>query len=130
MYAIAYRCALRFRRTRARRRTRPLRDSELSKIGASIRATSRAFFCTDEDRRLDALRSTLSDEEQTLLVMRLDRNMSWQEVVEVLGTAPSGVPALRKRYQRLKERLRQAAAREGLVSRRQRESDLSHSDRR
>jgi len=115
-YAIAYHCALRYRRARARRRARPLRDSEFSKIAASVHATSRAFSRTAADRKLDALRKSLTDEEQTLLVLRLDRRMSWEEIAEVLGSPPGGSSTLRKRFQRLKDRLRRAAEREGLVA--------------
>jgi RNA polymerase sigma-70 factor, ECF subfamily len=113
-YAIAYRCALRFRRARARRRTRPLRDSEISKIAASVTATTRSVSRTEVDRKLDVLRRTLDDEEQTLLILRLDRNMSWQATSHVFGPGEAASPeALRKRFQRLKERLRRAAKQSG-----------------
>jgi RNA polymerase sigma-70 factor (ECF subfamily) len=115
-YAIAYHSALRQRRARARRRMRPLRDSEYSKIAASAEATSRSFARTAADRKLDALRKSLTDEEQTLLVLRVDRRMPWEEIAEVLGVSRARVPLLRKRFQRLKERLKQAARREGLLS--------------
>lgn len=115
-YSIAYHSALRYRRRRARRRTRPLRDSEYSKIAASVRDTSSAFSRSVADRKLEVLRKSLTDEEQTLLVLRLDRGMSWEEVAEVLGAAPSEVATLRKRFQRLKDRLRRAAVREGLIA--------------
>lgn len=115
-YAIAYHCALRHRRARARRRTRPLEDTEWSKLAAIVRSTSRSFSRTAAERKLDVLRRTLSDEEQTLLVLRLDRRMSWEEVAVVLGEkGPAAAAAVRKRFQRLKERLRAAAEREGLV---------------
>jgi len=115
-YAIAYHSALRHRRARSRRRTRPIRDSEYSKLAASVHATSQAFCRTAADRKLDALRRSLTDEEQTLLVLRLDRRMSWDEIAEVLRSPPGGVPTLRKRFQRLKDRLRRAAEREGLIA--------------
>jgi RNA polymerase sigma-70 factor, ECF subfamily len=118
-YAIAWNCARRWRRTRARRRTRPLRDSEYSKIAASVAEASRTFARTAAGRRLDALRRTLSDEEQALLVLRLDREMEWRDIARVLGEKGAAAPAaLRKRYQRLRERLRRAAEAEGLLSRR------------
>lgn len=117
-YAIAYRCALRQRRARARRRTRPLHDSEYARIAASVRSVSRGSFPhTAASQKLESLRRTLSDAEQTLLVLRLDRGMSWEDIAEVL--APRGKRAnpatLRKRFERLKQRLRQSALREGLI---------------
>lgn len=111
-YAIAYHCAQRHRRSGARRRTRPLRSSEYSKLAASIASTSRSFSRTAAERKLDRLRATLDDEEQTLLVLRLDRKMAWQEVAEVVGLDSAVV---RKRFSRLKERLRELAEREGLI---------------
>jgi len=115
-YAIAYGCTLRYRRGRARRRTRPLRSSEYSKLAASIHSASAAFSRTAADRKLDVLRQALAEDEQTLLILRLDRRMSWDEIGVVLGTRRAAVPALRKRFQRLKERLRVVAEREGLVA--------------
>jgi RNA polymerase sigma-70 factor (ECF subfamily) len=114
-YSIAYHCGLRYRQAQARRRTRPLRTSEYSKLAASIEAASRSFSRSAADRKLDVLRRTLTDEEQTLLVLRLDRQMAWDEIAQVLGPEGVEVAALRKRFQRLKERLRAAAEREGLV---------------
>lgn len=116
-YAIAYHCALRHRRGQARRRTRPLRSSEYSRLAASIHTASRGFARTAADRQLDVLRQALDDEEQTLLILRLDRHMSWAEIAQVLGTDGAALPALRKRFQRLKDRLRQLADREGLTPR-------------
>jgi len=120
-YSIAYHAALRLRRAGGRRRTRPLRDSEYSKIADTVRATSRSFMRTEADEKLAALRRSLDADEQTLLVLRIDRGMSWQEIAAVLGEAPStGPAALRKRFQRLKDRLRTSAEREGLVRKRER----------
>jgi RNA polymerase sigma-70 factor (ECF subfamily) len=105
-YAIAYRCALRHRRERARQRMRPIRDSEYSKLAAGVRSVSRSTSRSAADRQLDALRAALDDEEQTLLVLRIDRRMAWGEIAKVLGAEATTAPALRKRFQRLKQRLR------------------------
>ena len=115
-YSIAYHAALRIRRAVGRRRTRPLRDSEYSRIADTIRVTSRSFARSEVDEKLAALRGTLDASEQTLLVLRVDRGMRWEEIARVLGEDPATkTAALRKRFQRLKARLRRAAEREGLV---------------
>lgn len=115
-YAVAYRCALRHRRRLARRRTRPIHDSEYSRLAARVSEASRSFARTEAARRLDVLRASLSPAEQTLLVLRLDRRMSWDEIAEVLGASSRATPAtLRKRFERLKARLRTLAEREGLL---------------
>jgi len=80
---------------------------------------------------LARLRASLSVEEQTLLVLRVDRELEWEEIAEVLGpgpedddTPPGGggarpaarrAAALRKRFERLKARLREEAMKNGLV---------------
>lgn len=114
-YAIAYHCALRQRRARGRRRTRPLRESEYSRLAADVATTaSRSFSRSAAERKLDVLRRALAPEEQTLLVLRLDRQMSWEDIAVVLGTKASAT-TLRKRFERLKTRLRSLAEREGLL---------------
>lgn len=115
-YAVAYRCVLRQRRQLARRRTRPLRDSEYSQLAASIRTASRTFSRSAAERKLDVLRARLRPDEQTLLILRLDRQMSWDEIAAVLRIRSTAAPAVaRKRFQRLKQRLRADAEREGLL---------------
>jgi RNA polymerase sigma-70 factor (ECF subfamily) len=115
-YAIAYRCLLRQRRTLARRRTRPLRDSEYSRLAASIRSTTPSFSKSAADRKLDALRATLRPAEQTLLILRIDRRMSWDQIADVLAVKSEAGPAVvRKRFERLKQRLRAHAERDGLL---------------
>lgn len=114
-YAIAYHCALRQRRARGRRRTRPLRESEYSRLAADVATTaSRSFSPSAAEQKLVVLRRALAPEEQTLLVLRLDRQMSWEEIAVVLGTKATAT-TLRKRFERLKARLRSLAEREGLL---------------
>ena len=73
----------------------------------------------DERQRLslDRLREALSAEEQTLLFLRLDQQLEWTEVAEVLSAGGPVVEpaALRKRYERLKERLAKLAKEQGLT---------------
>jgi RNA polymerase sigma-70 factor (ECF subfamily) len=61
----------------------------------------------------------LDAEERGLLVLYAGQELSWKEVVAVLGVdgAEPGAEAarLRKRFERLKEKLRERAARDGLV---------------
>lgn len=52
-------------------------------------------------------RSLLPADDQTLLILRVDRDMSWREIAHVLGE--TGEPALRKRFERIKKRLRDLA---------------------
>ena len=60
-------------------------------------------------QRLLELRSTLDVDDQMLLTLRFERGLSWEEVATVLGgqiDSELTAAALRKRYQRLRARLR------------------------
>jgi RNA polymerase sigma-70 factor, ECF subfamily len=63
------------------------------------------------------LRAELPVEDRTLLVLRLDRELEWDEIAAVLGAegVPVSAAALRKRYERLKARLERRAREEGLI---------------
>lgn len=69
---------------------------------------------------LALLRRSLSVEDQTLLTLRVDRELEWEEIAVVLGEEGDGAgtvhsAALRKRYERLTRRLREEARRHGLI---------------
>jgi RNA polymerase sigma-70 factor (ECF subfamily) len=117
-YRIAWHAAARFLRDPYRQRGRRLETTELSRIAEEIRSS--VLHGREEVRRqgIERLRAMLSPEEQTLLVLRLDRGLSWREVSIVLEEeqgAPVEEAALRKRFERVKERLVRLARDEGLV---------------
>jgi RNA polymerase sigma-70 factor (ECF subfamily) len=111
-YAIAWNVAQRFQRSRARRRTRPLQTTEMSEIAERIRSDTAAHLQTGVKQRLAQVREGLDPEDQTLLVLRVDRGLSWKDVAEVLSSdgAKLDEVAVRKRFSRLKERLRKDLA--------------------
>lgn len=112
-YAIAHHCAMRQLRAATRRRTRPLRDSELSKLAAQARTVSLSVSRSRREARVEKLRALLTADEQALLTLRIDRSMSWAEVACVLGGTESAA-TLRKRFERMTRRLRGAAVKQGL----------------
>jgi RNA polymerase sigma-70 factor (ECF subfamily) len=63
------------------------------------------------------LRESLDPEEQTLLILRVDKGMAWEDVAEVLRAdgEPVAPAALRKRFERLKEKLGRLAREQGLI---------------
>ena len=73
-----------------------------------------------------SLREKLTPEEQTLLILRVDRQMSWRDIATVMHDEEAGEPdeaelkrnaaALRKRFERVKNNLRELAREQGLVS--------------
>jgi RNA polymerase sigma-70 factor (ECF subfamily) len=113
---IASNAAINLRNDAFRRRGRRLATSEVSALVAEIRNSS---IVSDERQRqaLDELRRSLSRDEQTLLALRIDQGLSWDETAEVLSEIgpPVAPAALMKRFERLKARLARAARDKGLL---------------
>lgn len=109
-FRLAWRASARFRRDPWQARRERLQTSAASRLPASA---SRAASARGHDERILKLRERLEPEDLTLLVLRLDREMTWDEVAAVLseGGPPVAVPTLRKRYERLKGRLGRMARR-------------------
>ena len=115
-YKLAWNAALNLRDEAWRRHGRRFKPSEASAIADEIR-TKTVIKVERQRAHLAELRAELSDEEQTLLVLRIDQGLAWEEIAEVLGTA-EGKPdtaMLRKRFERLKERLAKLARARGLL---------------
>jgi RNA polymerase sigma-70 factor (ECF subfamily) len=117
-YRLAWHAAARFLRDPYRGRGQRLESLELSRLVAEVRSS--VFLGRDQARQatLDRLRQGLSPDERTLLVLRVDRDLAWSEVALVLadeGGAPVEEAALRKRFERLKEKLADRARQEGLL---------------
>lgn len=113
-FRIAWNASARFRRDGWRRRRERLPTSAASRIAASVVLGSRP---PARDDRLDELRRDLDPADHTLLVLRLDREMSFEEIADVLGAGGRAIqPAtLRKRFERLKARLTAQARKKGLL---------------
>jgi RNA polymerase sigma-70 factor, ECF subfamily len=111
-FRLAWNASSRFRRDPWLLRRQRLPTSAASRLAGSV-ALART---RGRDERLERLRATLDAEEHTLLVLRLDREMGWDEISAVLseGGAPLSSATLRKRYARLKDRLARRARRNGL----------------
>ena len=105
-YRIAYHAALNVKSEAWRRLGRRLETGEASRLADEIRTRS-AVREERQRTRLEEIRARLTPEEQTLLTLRVDQELSWEEIAEVVSAAgePVDAPALRKRFQRLKARL-------------------------
>jgi RNA polymerase sigma-70 factor (ECF subfamily) len=100
----------------------------LSRLAAQARTTTAAYRRTSTKDRVRALRDRLEPDDQLLLVLRVDRGMEFREIAAALADAepsdgdlsPEGAldreaARLRKRFERVKERLRELAEAEGLL---------------
>jgi RNA polymerase sigma-70 factor (ECF subfamily) len=114
-YRLAFHAALDLSDRAHRKRERRLATAEASVLAAEVRTTAFA----EERRRhaLDALRAELSPDDQTLLFLRVDQQLPWEDVAAVLSKpdVPVDPAAVRKRFERLKERLRKLARERGLL---------------
>jgi RNA polymerase sigma-70 factor (ECF subfamily) len=116
-YRVAWTAALRVADDGYRRRRERLRTSMASRIAAEVVTRTLADDRARADAGLERLRSGLEPAERALLVLRLDQRLSWREVAEVMRADGDEVDegALRKRFERLKEKLGRLAKREGLL---------------
>jgi RNA polymerase sigma-70 factor (ECF subfamily) len=115
-FKLAWNAALNLRDEAWRRHGRRFRSSEASALADEIR-TKTAVRVERQRAHLATLRAELNDEEQTLLVLRIDQELAWEEIAEVLATpeARPDTAMLRKRFERMKERLSKLARDRGLV---------------
>jgi RNA polymerase sigma-70 factor (ECF subfamily) len=114
-FRLAYHSALDLTDRAHRKRERRLATAEASVLAEEVRTT--AFRHERRRRRLDELRAELSADDQTLLFLRVDQQLAWDEVAAVLSSAsaPVDAAAIRKRFERLKEKLRKLAQERGLL---------------
>lgn len=103
---VAYNAVRRVREDAFRRRCVRMRSDTLGALAAQARTSSNARR-EREALRLEELRRSLSPDEQNLLALRLEQRLDWREVALVLSQAGEVVTAqaLRKRFERLKERI-------------------------
>jgi RNA polymerase sigma-70 factor, ECF subfamily len=112
-YTLARNAWVRYRQRVALRNPRhePL-DSEVMNLAAEVRQSTASYMKGERQEQIHRLRSTLSAEEQMLLTLRIDRRMEWPDIAQVLEPEASephrAASRLRKRFQRLKERMRAA----------------------
>jgi RNA polymerase sigma-70 factor (ECF subfamily) len=116
-YKIAYHAAARFARDPYRQRGQRFETTMASRLADEVRRSS-VLRQDLREQQLAALRAALEPDERTLLILRLDRGLSWREVAEVLageGEAPVEEAALRQRFARIKDKLEKKARQAGLI---------------
>jgi RNA polymerase sigma-70 factor, ECF subfamily len=123
-YCVARHTAYSYLRSRAAKR-----EELRSSLGSvdwveGIRSSTQPWLKSDIKAAFAHLRQRLSQEDQELLFLRINRQMSWDEVAYILAGEDAPLSqdelrkrssVLRKRFQHLKEMLRQMAAEDGLL---------------
>jgi RNA polymerase sigma-70 factor (ECF subfamily) len=112
VYTIARNTCARHRARTPRRREAALSEARTSQLvhndptSPSPTETRRA--------RLAAFRAELSDDDQAVLVLRVDRALGWDDVGHILGCSAA---CARKRFERIKQRLRDRLEVDGWTTR-------------
>jgi RNA polymerase sigma-70 factor, ECF subfamily len=104
----------RFRRGIRRHAEGRVPISQLKDILAVARTRTHSAMALDQQRQLAALRDALPIEDRTLLILRVDRNLAWDEIALAFSEAPETfseedkrreAARFRKRFQLIKQRL-------------------------
>jgi RNA polymerase sigma-70 factor (ECF subfamily) len=116
-YRVAWTAALRVSSDAFRRRRERLRTSMASRIADEVVTRSAAEARARADDGMEQLRAALEPAERALLVLRLDQRLTWREIAEVMRREGDAVDevALRKRFERLKEKLARMARAQRLL---------------
>ena len=122
-YTLARHAAARFRRSPHRRPGRHVELSAASSAAARVRTQTLPHLRTEVKDKFAAIREALDPEDRALLVLRVDRNMSWNEIAHVLAPDEADTAdglsrasaRLRKRFQFVKDDIRARAKQAGLI---------------
>jgi RNA polymerase sigma-70 factor, ECF subfamily len=107
-YVVAWNAAKNHLAQAHHRRVRRLQTSEISQVAARIKSTGASARQGVAAR----LRDSLTPDERTLLILRIDRELPWRDVARVMAVEE---PVLRKRYERIRRKLHDRAQADGLV---------------
>lgn len=123
LYATARRLVLRHRVDGYRReaRARPIDLApEVTELAARLRTSTLELLRSEVKTAFRALRQELSEDDQELLALRVDRDLSWRDIARILDPddrdgLDQRAAALRKRFERVRGRLRELAGERGLL---------------
>jgi RNA polymerase sigma-70 factor (ECF subfamily) len=124
MYAVCRNESHRFREGVQRHERRRASSSEASGVAAEVRTATLPYLNSTVQTAFTQLRETLEPEDRTILVLRLDRDLAWDEIARVLGSETASVTdewlrresaRLRKRFEAIKHRLTNLARERGLL---------------
>ena len=122
-YTLARHAASRLRRSFHHKRLASL--SDISEVAERVRSRTRPHLKTDVKLGVAEIRASLNETDRMLLVLRVDRGMSWNDVARVMTDGEDGdsdedlaraAARLRKRFQSVKETIRARAIASGLIA--------------
>jgi RNA polymerase sigma-70 factor (ECF subfamily) len=126
LYCIARNEMLRFVDGARKRNAGRVTPSALDDVVAGVRTETLSALRTQKRDTLRRLRDELPEDDRTLVILRIDRALSWGEIARAFLTDPENdteddvareAARLRKRFQLVKRRLADRARDEGLLPR-------------
>ena len=118
LYTLARNALNQLRRDPRRRAERNLPLSVAPEVEDVLRTATRDIQRTEVKDAFRELREELDPEEHELLLLRLDRELSWKDIARITGgdaDVDARAATLRKRFERAKERLKKLALDRGLI---------------
>jgi RNA polymerase sigma-70 factor, ECF subfamily len=122
-YTLARHAASRLRRSPQERRENRIALTEVSDVAEHVRSLTLPHLRTEVKDRFAAIRDALSEDDRALLVLRVDRDMSWRDIAGVFSPDDGSEDALaretvklRKRFQLVKDDIRERARAAGLLA--------------
>jgi RNA polymerase sigma-70 factor (ECF subfamily) len=121
-YRVARSAAARHLRSPENRADRRVALSQVSELQDQIRSRTMAHLRSEVKDGVRALREQLDEDEQQLLLLRIDRDLSWNEIAEIMtdddnpAELAKASARLRQQFQKLKDRLRELAIEQGLLA--------------
>jgi RNA polymerase sigma-70 factor (ECF subfamily) len=100
------------------------RIPEIARLADRVRTETAVHLRSEVKSQMRKLREQLPLDDQTLLILRVDKDLAWEDVATVLAStdAPLGPDELtretarvRKRFQLVKEKLKRMAEQAGLL---------------
>jgi RNA polymerase sigma-70 factor, ECF subfamily len=115
-YMLARHCVARVLEARRTCRAVPLSEAPVTQLAAQIRDATLSYLRTDVKQRVRSLREQLDPDDQTLLILRVDKDLGWRDIAIVMYGDDTGdeelarhAARLRKRFERVKAQLRELA---------------------
>lgn len=122
LYVLARHATARYMRAPSRRPERNESTAELGGLIDRVRSRTQMHLRTEVKDAVAEIRRSLPEDDQTLLILRVDRRMAWNDIALVMA-GPDLEAAdlkresakLRKRFQGVKDELRERAREAGLM---------------
>jgi RNA polymerase sigma-70 factor, ECF subfamily len=91
----------------------PLSDPAVDRMAEQVRSRTLSFLRSEVKDRLTEVRDEMPPDDRTLLILRIDRKLAWNDIARVMDgddlsreALAKRSAALRKRFERIKDELR------------------------